>query len=117
VASNGTRLVGRVAEHAARHPLAMLAVAAVPVIVTEAVFGPGTSTGGWERLAYAFPFLYGFLIASDARFESALSRVRWPPMAVAAAATAGLLGWTAATGPGVASGTEPGWSTLQGLAG
>lgn len=68
---HGRRLTGRAAEQAARHPLAMLAVAAVPVIVTEAVFGPDTSTGGWERLTYVFPFAYGFLIASDARFESA----------------------------------------------
>jgi len=114
---HGMRLVGRIAEQAARHPLAMLAVAAVPVIVTEAVFGPDESTGGWERLAYVFPFLYGFLIASDARFESALSRVRWPAVAVAASATVGLLGWTVAAGPRVVTGAEPGWSALQGLAG
>jgi glucans biosynthesis protein C len=114
---HGTRLAGRVAGQAARHPLAALAVAAVPVIVTEAVFGPDDSTGGWERLAYVFPFLYGFLIASDARFESALSRVRWPAAAAAAAATVGLLGWAAAAGPGVVTGAEPGWSALQGMAG
>src|SRR5215813_2559024 len=114
---HGSRLAGRAAGQAARHPLAMLAAAAVPVMVTEAVFGPDASTGGWERLAYLFPFLYGFLIASDARFESALSRVRWPAVAVAAAATAGLLGWAAAAGPGVVSGAQPGWSALQGLAG
>ena len=87
------------------------------MIVTEAVFGPDDSTGGWERLAYLFPFLYGFMIASDARFESALSRARWPAVAVAASATVGLLGWAAASGPGVVSGGEPGWSALQGLAG
>jgi hypothetical protein len=113
----GTRLAGRAAAAAIRHPLAMLAVAAVPVIVTEAVFGPDTSTGGWERLAYVFPFLYGFLIAGDARFESALSRARWPAVAVAAPAAAGLLGWAIAAGPGVTTGAEPGWSALQGLAG
>ena len=113
----GSRLTGRVAEQAARRPLAMLAAAAVPLIVTEAVFGLDDSTGGWERLAYLFPFLYGFMIASDARFESALSRARWPAVAVAASATVGLLGWAAASGPGVVSGGEPGWSALQGLAG
>jgi peptidoglycan/LPS O-acetylase OafA/YrhL len=113
---HGMRLTGRVAGQAARRPLAMLAVAAVPVIVTEAVFGPDTSTGGWERLAYLFPFAYGFLIASDARFESALSRARWPAAAVAAAATA-VLGWTVAAGPGVVTGAGPAWSALQGLAG
>src|SRR5215472_12885640 len=114
---HGTRLAGRIAGQAARHPLAMLAVAAVPVMVTEAVFGPDGSTGGWERLAYVFPFLYGFLIAGDARFESALSRVRWPAVAIAAAATVGLLGWAAADDPGVVTGAGPGWSALQGLAG
>jgi hypothetical protein len=114
---HGTQLAGRAAALAARHPLAILAVAAGPVIVTEAVFGPDASTGGWERLAYVFPFLYGFLIASDARFESALSRVRWPAVAVAAVATVGLLGWAAVAGPGVLSGAEPVWSALQGLAG
>ena len=113
----GMQLAGRAAAVAARHPLAMLAVAAVPVIVTEAVLGPDTSTGGWERLAYVFPFLYGFLIASDAGFEFALSCARWPAVAVAASATAGLLGWTIAAGSGVATGAEPGWSALQGLAG
>jgi hypothetical protein len=114
---HGTRLTGRAAEQAARHPLAMLAVAAVPVIVTEAAFGPDHITGGWERLAYVFPFLYGFLIASDARFESALSRVRWPALAIAAAATVGLLGWAVAAGPGAVTAAGPGWSALQGLAG
>src|SRR6516162_7646683 len=114
---HGTRLTGRAAEHAARHPLATLAVAAVPLMVTEAAFGPDASTGGWERLAYVFPFAYGFLIASDARFESALARARWPAATVAVAATAGLLCWAAAAGPGVVSGAEPGWSALQGLAG
>jgi peptidoglycan/LPS O-acetylase OafA/YrhL len=113
---HGTRLAGRAAGQAARHPLALLAVAAVPVMVTEAVFGPDGSTGGWERLAYVFPFAYGFLIASDARFESALARARWPAVTVAAAATAGLLGWAAAA-PGAVTGAAPGWSALQGLAG
>ena len=114
---HGSKLAGRAAAQAARHPLAMLAAAAVPLIVTEAVFGPDGNTGGWERLAYLFPFLYGFLIASDARFESALSRARWPALATAVAATVGLLGWAVAAGPGVMSGAEPGWSVLQGLAG
>lgn len=114
---HGTRLAGRAAGLAARHPLAMLAVAGLPVMVTEAVFGPDGSTGGWERLAYVFPFVYGFLIASDARFEFALARVRWPAAAAAAAATVGLLGWAAAAGAGVVSGAVPGWSALQGLAG
>src|SRR5262249_61327003 len=79
---HGGGLAGRAAGQAARHPLAMLAAAAVPVMVTEAVFGPDASTGGWERLAYLFPFLYGFLIARAAPFESAPSRVRGPAVAL-----------------------------------
>ncbi len=74
----GALLAGRTAALADRHPLAILAAAAVPVMVTEAVFGPDVNTGGWERLAYLFPFFYGFVIAGDARFESALARARWP---------------------------------------
>ena len=117
---HGSRLTGRVAEQAARRPLAMLAAAAVPLIVTEAVFGPDDSTGGWERLAYLFPFLYGFLIAGDARYEAALRRARWPALAAALLATAGLLAWAAAlntSGISPMTGATPGWSALQGLAG
>ena len=36
----------RVAE---RHPVTVLAAAAVPMMVTEAAFGPDVNTGGWER--------------------------------------------------------------------
>jgi len=100
--------------------VATLAAAAVPVMATEAVFGPDVNTGGWERLAYVFPFLYGFVIAGDARFESALARARWPALAAAVAATAGLLAWAAALRAGgisVMTGAAPGWGALQGLAG
>jgi len=53
------------------------------------------------------PLLVRFLIASDARFEAALSGARWPALAAAAAATAGLLGWTAAAGPGTRATVAP----------
>ena len=97
-----------------------LAAAAVPMMATEAVFGPDVNTGGWERLAYVFPFVYGFVIAGDARFEAALRRARWPALAAALAATTGLLAWAAALndrGASVTAGAVPGWSALQGLAG
>jgi peptidoglycan/LPS O-acetylase OafA/YrhL len=116
----GAPLAGRAAALADRHPLATLAAAAVPVMVTEAVFGPDVNTGGWERTAYIFPFLYGFLIAGDGRFESALARARWPALATGVAAVAGLLAWTSvlnAAGTGVMTGATPGWAALQGLAG
>ena len=116
----GRQLFGQIAGLGARHPVAMLAVAAVPMMVTEAVFGPSENTGGWERVAYVFPFAYGFLIAGDARFESALARARWPALAAAVAATGGLLAWAAAlnaAGTSVMTGAAPGWGALQGLAG
>jgi peptidoglycan/LPS O-acetylase OafA/YrhL len=67
-----------------------------------------------------FPLIYGFIIAGDAQFESALARARWPALATAVGATAGLQAWAAAlnaAGTGVMSGAAPGWSALQGLAG
>jgi len=98
----------------------VLAAAAVPIMVTEAVFGPDVNTGGWERTAYVFPFLYGFVIAGDARFEAALRRARGPALAAALAATVALLAWAAALnmrGISAAAGAAPGWRALQGLAG
>jgi peptidoglycan/LPS O-acetylase OafA/YrhL len=116
----GARLAGRIAALAGRHPVTVLAAAAVPMMVTEAAFGPDVNTGGWERSAYVFPFLYGFLIAGDPRFEAGLRRARWPALAAALLATAGLLAWAAALnrpGANISAGAVPGWSALQGLAG
>jgi glucans biosynthesis protein C len=117
---HGARPTDRIAALTEHHPLTGLAAAAVPIILTEAVFGPDVNTGGWERTAYVFPFLYGFLIAGDARFEAALRRARWPALTAALLATVALLAWAAAlTAPGasVMTGAVPGWSALQGLAG
>jgi peptidoglycan/LPS O-acetylase OafA/YrhL len=112
----GERLIGRLASYAGRHPLMALAAAALPVIATEAVFGPDANTGGWERVTYVFPFLYGFLIPSDARFAAALRRSRWPALAGALAASAALVAWAAL--PTVSgAGIPAGWGGLQGLAG
>ena len=105
---------------AGRYPATALAAAAVPMMVTEAVFGPDVNTGGWERLAYAFPFGVGFVIAGDPRFEPALRRFRWRALAIALPATIGLVAWAAAlaaSGSDVTGGGVPGWSALQGLAG
>jgi peptidoglycan/LPS O-acetylase OafA/YrhL len=116
----GAPLVGRMAALTGRHPVTVLAAAAVPIMVTEAVFGPDVNTGGWERLAYVFPFLYGFLMAGDARFEAALTRARWPALAAALAVTVTLLAWAAvlnSRGISAMTSAVPGWSALQGLAG
>jgi len=64
--------------------------------------------------------VYGFLIASDPRFEAALRRCRWPALAVACAATGALVAWAGAlsrSGGSLGADVPPGWSALQGLAG
>lgn len=113
--AQGARVITGMAGFAQRHPLPAVVAAAVPVMAVEAAFGPDVNTGGWERTAYVFPFLYGFLLASDSRFETALARVRWAALATALPATAALI-----AGGGLAtSGVEmvAGWGALQGLAG
>ncbi len=116
----GVLLIGRLAGFAERHGAVVVLAAAIPLMLVEAVFGPDVNTGGWERLAYAFTFLYGFLIASDPRLETALRRSRRPALAVACAATGALMAWAGAVitpGTGLGAGVPPGWSALQGLAG
>ena len=116
----GMPLTGRLAGFAERHGAVVVFGAAVPMMGVEAMFGPDVNTGGWERLAYVFPFLYGFLIASDPRLEAALRRSRRPALAVACAATGALAAWAGAlggSGSGLSTGVSPGWGALQGLAG
>jgi hypothetical protein len=112
-----TRWLGRFAE---RHGFAVLCAAAVPLMAAEAVFGPDGNTGGWERLAYVFPFLYGFVIASQPQLEAVLRRFRWQALALGCAATGALGAWAAGTtgsGGTLGAGVPAGWSALQGLAG
>jgi len=116
----GMPLVSRLAGSAERHGAVVVFAAAIPMMGVEAVFGPDVNTGGWERVVYVFPFLYGFLIASDPRFETALRRSRRPALAVACAATGALVAWAGAinaSGNVLGAGVPPGWSALQGLAG
>jgi glucan biosynthesis protein C len=115
----GRPLTSRLAGFAERHAAVVVLAAAIPMMAVEAVFGPDVNTGGWERTVYLFPFLYGFLIASDPRLEDALRRSRWPAVAVACAATGALVTWAGALGGSGAglSAVPAGWSALQGLAG
>jgi hypothetical protein len=115
----GRALVGRVAGLAERSRTVLLFGAAIPVMVVEAVLGPDVDTGGWERLAYLFFLLYGYLIASDRRFEAALRRARRPALALALAATAALIAWAASLGgtAGVKDNGVPALSALQAMAG
>ena len=116
----GRPLTSRLAGFAERHAAVVVLAAAIPMMAVEAVFGPDVNTGGWERTVYPFPFLYGFLIASDPRLEDALRRSRWPALAVACAATGPLVSWAGAlsrSGAGLSTSVPPGWSALQGLAG
>ena len=116
----GIVLVDRMAGLADRRGPSVVLLAAVPIVLVEAAFGPDVNTGGWERLSYIFPLLYGYLIASDRRFEAALRRARRPALAGAVLATAALVGWAGIlrrSGVDVMSGTARGWSALQGVAG
>lgn len=116
----GARLVDRTARLTDRHGGIVLVAAAIPMALVEAVFGPDTNTGGWERLAYLFPLLYGYLLASDRRLEAALGRGRRPALAGALVATAMLVVWAGGlnrSGVDAMTGATPGWSALQGLAG
>ena len=116
----GRLLTSALAGFAERHAAVVVLAAAIPMMAGEAVFGPDVNTGGWERAVYVFPFSYGFLIASDPRFEYALWRSRWPALAVACAATGPLMSWAGVlsrSGTGLGASVPPGWSALQGLAG
>ena len=116
----GRLLTGALAGFAERNAAVVVLAAAIPMMAGEAAFGPDVNTGGWERVVYVFPFSYGFLIASDPRFENALRRSRWPALAVACVATGPLVSWAGAlsrSSTGLGASVPPGWSALQGLAG
>ncbi|HZD70187.1 MAG TPA: acyltransferase [Actinomycetes bacterium] len=114
----GTQLIDRIAKAAERHPLAMLLTGAVPMGLVEAVFGPDKVTGGWERLAYLFPLLFGYVIGSNRRFERALRHERRRALACAVLSTALLVWWAGLTGfDDIVAGDVPGWGAVQGLAG
>jgi glucan biosynthesis protein C len=117
---HGARLIDRLAGLTERHPGLALLVAAIPVMAVEASFGPDRNTGGWERLTYAVFFLYGYLVASDRRFEQTLRRLRW--WALSGAVLASVLLAVAAklvdpSGADPMSGVTPPLSATQGLAG
>jgi glucans biosynthesis protein C len=116
----GARLIDRLAGLSDRHPTSALLVAAVPVMAVEAALGPDKNTGGWERLTYVCFFLYGYLLASDRRFEQTLRRLRWWALGCAVLASV-LLAMAAKvldpSGADVVSGISPPVSAAQGLAG
>jgi peptidoglycan/LPS O-acetylase OafA/YrhL len=117
---HGARLVDRLAGLTERHPAAALLVAAIPIMAVEAALGPDKNTGGWERLTYLFFFLYGYLLASDRRFEQTLRRLEWWALGSAVLASAFLavaLQIGDQAGADVVSGIPPSVSAVQGLAG
>ncbi len=115
----GARLVDRAAGFTERHGIVVLFAGAIPMAAVEAAFGPDVNTGGWERVVYLFPLLYGYLIASDQRFEAAMRRSRRMALACALVVTAALVVWATALGDAVdvRDGGVPALSALQGLAG
>jgi glucan biosynthesis protein C len=117
---HGAGLIDRLASLTERHPAPALLVAAVPIMAVEAALGPDKNTGGWERLTYAVFFLYGYLLASNRRFEHTLGRLRW--WALGCAVSASVLLAVAAkildpSAADVVSGVPPPVSAAQGLAG
>jgi glucan biosynthesis protein C len=116
----GARLIGRLAGLTERHPTSALLMAAVPIMAVEAALGPDKNTGGWERLTYLFFFLYGYLLASDRRFEQSSQRLRWWALGCAVLASVLLAGAAKIldqSGADVVSGISPPLSAAQGLAG
>jgi glucans biosynthesis protein C len=115
----GRRLIDGIAGAAERHGAVVLVAAVVPIMAVETARGPDTTTGGWERLTYVFPFLYGYLIASDRRLEAAIRRLRWPALGCAVIASLALAaGVRVLAGAGeVAARAAPQLSALQALAG
>jgi glucan biosynthesis protein C len=92
---------------------------AVPVVLTEAVFGADDNTGAWDRVPFLF-LLYGFLIALDGRFQAALRRGRRLALSAALPATLVLIIWAGAidtSGGELMNGSQTGWSALQALTG
>ncbi len=55
---------------------------AVPVAVVSAVVGLEEAFGAWSRWAYLIFFLYGFVLASDERFRTAMRRDAVPAAAL-----------------------------------
>ncbi|WP_067171372.1 acyltransferase family protein [Microtetraspora niveoalba] len=62
---------------------AILALPAVPVAPITALAGMEESFAGWSRWAYLLFFLYGFVLASDERFRTAMRRDALLAVAVA----------------------------------
>jgi peptidoglycan/LPS O-acetylase OafA/YrhL len=117
---HGARLIDRLAGVSERHPGLPLLVAAVPVMAVEASLGPDRNTGGWERLTYVVFFLYGYLLASDRRFEQTVRRLRWWALGCAVLASVLLAVAAKILDPSeadVVSGISPPVSAAQGLAG
>lgn len=79
----GSRLVNRLAEGVDRFWLIVLA--GVPLGVLDAAFGSEIEFAGWNRYSYAVFILYGYFLAADRRFGSALNRHRRKALALAAA--------------------------------
>ena len=116
----GAQLVDRVAKFVASHGLVALGAFAVPIVLAEAAFGANDNTGGWDRVPYLFFLLYGFLIALNVRFETALRRGRRLALVAAIPATVGLIFWAGAidaSGGELMNGSQVGWSALQALTG
>ncbi|GIH95607.1 acyltransferase family protein [Planobispora siamensis] len=69
---SGRRLLNRLAKTAERRGAILLP--AIPIAVISALLGLEEAYAGWSRWAYLLFFLYGFVLASDERFRTAMRR-------------------------------------------
>jgi peptidoglycan/LPS O-acetylase OafA/YrhL len=70
----GSRLVNRLADGVDRFWL--IVMAGLPLGILDAAFGSEIEFAGWNRYSYAVFLLYGYFLAADRRFGSALVRYR-----------------------------------------
>ncbi|GII03453.1 acyltransferase family protein [Planobispora takensis] len=68
----GHRLLNRLAMTAERRGAILLP--AIPIAAISALLGLEESYAGWSRWAYLLFFLYGFVLAADERFRTAMRR-------------------------------------------
>ncbi len=80
----GRRIRERLAA-ATRPRGAVLLLPAVPIALITALMGMEEPFAGWSRWAYLLFFLYGFVLASDERFRTAMRRDAVPALVSAVA--------------------------------
>lgn len=66
--------------------LGMVYLLALPILLVVVTINPNTfmgnrDTGGWCRMSYLLYFVYGFIIFSNERLQTAIQKIRWISLA------------------------------------